>query len=713
LIDLRRVGPLAGLLVFNLICSASADNYTPLLGIRTDVSLDQNWCFLRQDVAGAQEKTFDDSSWSLVTLPHTWNNLDGEDGGNDYHRGVGWYRTHYVLNRDFAGRRFFLKFEGAFLVTDVYVNGTHLGQHQGGFAAFVFDVTDFLKIGADNVIAVKVNNAPNPDVPPLSADFTFFGGLYRDVHLLATAPVHISPLDYGSPGVYLKTTQVSSNAASLQVTTVLSNASPHSATVQVRTVLTDAATNVVMTLTNEVTLPATSGSNVTAMGVLSKPHLWNGLADPYLYQAFVEVRTGADGSTISDLVTQPVGFRFFSVDPDKGFFLNGQPYDLHGVCVHQDWLHRGWAIGDAERLSNFALLKEIGATVLRLSHYEHAEHTYELADRNGILLWTEIPLINRITESPVFYTNALQQMRELIRQKYNHPAIVCWGLFNEITMSKGPRATQLARQLAELVVQEDPTRPSTSAANAADSEPSNWCSELSSFNKYFGWYNGELNDFGAWADRIHARYPARCIGISEYGAGANSAQHAECISRPSPGGAFHPEEYQNLLHESHWQQMKARPFLWCKILWTLADFASDGRAEGGAPGRNDKGLVTYDRQIRKDAFYWYKANWTTDPMVYITGHTFTNRQTNSITAKVYANCESVELFLNGVSKGTALSTNCIFTWPVVLHRGANTVRAVGTKGSVQVSDSLIWNATLQTGATARLEPASAGAAAVR
>jgi beta-galactosidase len=694
---------LGGLLLFNLAMAQAAQPYTPPANSRVHVNLNPGWRFIRQNVSGAQNTSFDDSSWSAINLPHTWNNLDGEDGGSDYYRGIGWYRTHYTVDSSYTGRRLFLKFDGAFLVTDVYVNGTLLGEHQGGFAAFVFDATPYLNVGADNVIAVKVNNAPNADIAPLSADFTLFGGLYRDVHLLVTDPVHISPLDYGSPGVYLKATQVSSNAAALQITTVVSNATPRACTVQVRTVVTDANTNIVIMLTNAVTLSPVSASNVVASASVTKPHLWNGLYDPYLYYGFVEVRIG---SKVVDMVAQPLGFRYFSVDPTNGFFLNGHHYDLHGVSMHQDWLHRGWAIGEAERLANFAMLKEIGATALRLSHYQHSEQTYELADQNGIVVWTEIPLVNRITESPVFYANSLQQMRELIRQKYNHPSIVCWGVFNEITMAKGPRPANLARQLAELVAREDPTRPSTSAANSDDNEPSNWCSELSSFNKYFGWYNGDMGGLGSWTDSIHAHYPIRCIGISEYGAGANPAQHSESPSQPEPGGPFHPEEYQNLLHESHWQQMQARPFLWCKLLWNMFDFASDGRNEGSLPGLNDKGLVSYDRQVRKDAFYYYKANWTTNPMVYITGHTFTNRMTNAITVKVYANCDSVELFLNNTSLGARSATNCIFTWPAMLRRGANAVEAAGTKGAIKVRDSLAWTAPPLPATASLLSPAA-------
>jgi len=679
---------LAALISHGVTGLAHAGTYNIPASHRVDLPLNNGWRFLRQDVTDAEKTDFDDSRWTSLSLPHTWNNLDGQDGGNNFYRGVGWYRNHYAVDQQYAGRHFFLKFDGAFLVTDVYVNGSYLGQHRGGFAAFVFDVTPYLKVGADNLIAVKVNNATNLDIPPLSADFTFFGGLYREVHLLVTDPVHISPLDYGSPGVYLKTTGVSAQSASLSVTTVLSNSTAVSRRITLRATITDAATNIVTRLTQRVTLSPDLASNVVMNTFISRPHLWDGRADPYLYQVHVEVV--ADGK-VADEVSQPLGFRSFYVDPAKGFFLNGHYLDLHGVSLHQDWLNHGWAIGSAERQANFELLKEIGATAVRLSHYEHHDETYQLADQNGILLWSEIPLVNKITESPEFYANARQQLTELIRQRCNHPSVMCWGVFNEITMRKGPPPVRLARELAQLEAKEDPTRPSASAANAADREPSNWCTQLNAFNKYYGWYNGKLEDFGPWADKVHRQHPDRPIGITEYGAGANVLQHSEdVVAQPVTDGKFHPEEYQNLYHESQWQQMKVRPWIWCKFVWNLCDFAVDYRNEGEAPGRNDKGLVTYDRQTRKDAFYWYQANWTTNSMVYITGHHFLNRTTNSITAKVYANCDTVELFLNGASQGVHTSTNCIFSWPVALSAGTNSVRALGVKGMVSVTDSLTW-----------------------
>ena len=693
------------LAIFGLATSLVAQPYAPPGNQRVDAVLDSGWRFIQQNVSGAQATNFDDSSWTNVNLPHTWDISDGQDGpSTTYYRGIGWYRTHYTVSNSYAGLRFFLKFDGAFSDANVWINGNYLGEHQGGFAAFVFDITPYVNVGADNVIAVELNNSFNASLPPLNADFTMWGGIYRDVHLLVTDPVQISPLDYGSPGVYLTTTGVSSNSANLQVTTVVSNSTALPQTVTVRAVVTDAATNIVATLTNVVTLPASSISNVVASSVIANPHLWNGLSDPYLYQTYVEVWNGA---SVVDLVAQPLGFRYFNVDPTNGFFLNGRHYDLHGVNMHQDWLNCGWALTNAQRDTNFIFLKEIGATFLRLSHYEHNDYTYQLADQNGICLWSEVPIIDYITESPAFYTNSLQQLREMIRQRYNHPAVICWSVYNEITLQAGPSPTNLISQEAQVVAQEDSTRPSTAAANTSDNDPSTFYTQLIAFNKYYGWYSSPLNGIGSWADNIHANYPTRCIGVSEYGAGASIYQHGENPAFPANTATnYHPEEWQNIVHETNWPLLNARPFLWCKFVWNMFDFASDGRNEGDTPGRNDKGLVTYDRQIRKDAFYFYKANWTTNPMVYITGHTFTNRMTNVITAKVYANCDSVELFLNGSSQGSMTSSNCIFTWPVALNGGTNSIQAIGVKGGIDVTDSLIWIAPISPPAVAIVNPAT-------
>ena len=682
--------PIIYLTLFSCGALLDAQTYVPPANNRADIILDSyGWKFIQQDVSGAQAIGFNDSSWTNITLPHCWDIPDGQSyPPSNFYQGASWYRVHFTPSGSYTNSHFFLKFDGAFLVTDVYLNGTFLGEHDGGYADFVFDVTPYLNVGADNVLAVRVDNAVNTNIPPLAADFTFWGGIYRDVHLLVTPPVQISPLDYGSPGVYLTATNVSASSANLQVNTVVSNSTTTAQMVTVRAIVTDASTNIVTTITNVVTILASSVSNVVASTVIANPHLWNGLSDPYTYQTFVELWSGTN---VTDLVAQPLGFRWYSVDPTNGFFLNGQHYDLHGVNMHQDWLNCGWALTNAQRDTNFVFLKEMGATFLRLSHYEHNDYTYQLADQNGICVWSEIPLIDYITQSPAFYTNTLQQLREMIRQRYNHPSIMFWSVYNEVTLDPGPSPTNLISDEVQLVAQEDPVRPSTAAANTSISDPSTFYTQVIAFNEYFGWYSSPLNGIAAWADNVHAIYPNRCVGVSEYGGGASIYQHSENAVFPANTSSnFHPEEWQDIVVETNWQQMAARPFLWCKMVWTSFDFASDGRDEGDTPGRNDKGLVTYNRQTRKDAFYFYKANWTTNPMVYITGHTFTNRFTNNITAKVYANCDSVTLYLNGVSQGPVTSGNCIYTWPIALQPGTNYIVAIGTKGGINVTDSLIW-----------------------
>jgi beta-galactosidase len=633
--------------------AAYAAAYTPPASNRVDLDLGSVWKFRKGDVSGAQHISFDDSNWLALDLPHTWNNLDGQDGGNNYYRGIGWYRKQYTVPSTYDGRKMFLQFDGANTVTDVWVNGTHLGQHKGGYAGFRFDATAAIKIGTENLIAVKVDNAYNADIPPLTADFTFFGGLYRGVRLLMADKLQIQPLDFGASGVYLKQTNVSAASADLQITTKVSNGYSTSRNVTITSVVVDAGNTIVKTLTSSQTIAAGANANVLQKTTIASPHLWNGRKDPYLYRVYVEIR---DAGVVIDLVSQPLGFRFFNVDANRGFFLNGQYLDLHGVNRHQDRLDKGWAISDAEHDQDFAMIEEIGATAIRLAHYQHAQRFYDLSDRNGMVVWAEIPLVDALTNSTASFDNAKQQLTELIRQNYNHPSIAFWSIGNELRNDDSP-TNSLLTQLNDLVHSEDPTRLSayahccSSNTNALTSH-----TDVIGYNEYFGWYGGTYHDFAGWADNLHASSPSRKIAVSEYGAGASIFQHADNPPKPDQAGPFHPEEYQSLLHEAYWNVMKTRPFLWGKLVWNMFDFASDKRTDGDGPGRNDKGLVTYDRKTRKDAFFWYKANWRdwSQPdgrVVYITSRRYTNRTSPITSIKVYSNADSVELKLNGVSLG--------------------------------------------------------------
>lgn len=657
------------------------------LSERTVLSLDNPWRFIRQDLDGAETVSFDDSSWTTVSLPHTWNALDGFDGY--IFRGAGWYRRHYTVPAEFAGRKLFIKFDGACFTTNLYVNGTLIGEHKGAFAAFVWDLTPYLLVGSDNVLAVKVNNALDTDGIPLSGDFNMDGGLYRHVNLVVTEPLHVSLTDYASPGVYLRQTNVGDASADLQVSTKLQNDSPTARQATVVANILDGAGQLVQALTSDVTLDAGADVDVVQNTTLGSPHLWNGRSDPYLYRVEVQVLDSTSGAVV-DQVEQPLGFRYYRVDPSAGFFLNGQYLDLHGVSFHQDRQDKGWAISDADQAEDVSLILEVGATFVRLSHYQHPPKTYDLLDRSGLVAWSEIPLIDNVTNDAAFLDNAKQQLVEMIHQNYNHPAVLFWGMFNEIP--DNPTTQRMVSELVQLARQEDPTRPTTAASNLGNDATVNYIPDLIGFNQYFGWYYGTLSDLGPWADGIHADYPNQAIGISEFGAGASLDQHQD-PPVPIVGGQWHPEEYQDLFHEASWQQLQTRPFIWCKSVWNMFDFATYLSNVGDTPGVNDKGLMTRDRQTRKDAFYWYKANWTNDPVLYITSRRFGDRPTDTVNVKVYSNLDAVQLSVNGMVLGTQASTNHVFLWPgVQLMSGGNHLAVTGTKGDSSYADEVIWNA---------------------
>ena len=659
---------------------------------RLDIRLNEQWKFIRQDVPDAAATNLDDAAWQAVNLPHTWNNLDGQTSGTPYYRGIGWYRHHLLVDAKYGGKSFFLKFDGAATVAEVLVNGTTIGAHKGNFAAFCFDATPFLRVGQDNVIAVKVNNAKDSDILPLSGDFTVFGGLYRDVHLLVLDKLSVTPLDYASPGVYAKQTSVTKDSAEFEITTKLRNANSSPKHASIHCTIVDAKGKTVQQVISHVTLAANALADVVQHIKIAKPHLWNGRLDPYLYTVAVVVR---DGEKATDAVTQPLGIRTFRVSPDQGFFLNDVSYPLHGVSRHQDRLDKGWAIGRPEQEEDFHLITEMGATCVRLAHYQQDQLVYDLCDHNGLVLWTELSLVNELTDSEAFTENARQQLTELIKQNYNHPSIAFWGIFNELHMKNqwydAPPKWDLVKQLNQLAKDLDPTRLTTAASCIRSVHPLNAVTDVMAFNRYYGWYNGKPSDWPGALDTFRQEWPNRGIGISEYGAGASINQHEISTNQPNPSSHWHPEEYQNLLHEQAWLAMKDRPALWCELVWNMFDFAVGQRDEGDTPGRNDKGLVTYDRKVKKDAFFWYQANWTTTPFVYITSRRFTNRTERTTPVKIYSNCEAVDLKINSAVQGTLHSTNHIFLWnDVPLLRGENSIEVRGTLNGKVYTDSCSW-----------------------
>jgi beta-galactosidase len=651
---------------------------------RSEIDLNGAWKFYPADNTHGPETDFDDGVWKTVTVPHTWNALDGEDGGKNYRRGVGWYRRHLRVDPSLAGKRLYLQFDGVSLAAEVFVNGAKVGAHKGGFARFRLDATDALKVGADNLLSVRVDNG-ELGIAPTSADFTFFGGIYRSVTLLATNQVQISATDYGSPGVYLDQTHVTGEQADVTVRTEVENYSDKKAAVEVHTHLLDATGREVASAGNKGKMNGGDAVEGRQRMVVEHPHLWSGREDPYLYTLRVDIM--ADGVLV-DSVSQSVGLRSFRVDPDRGFFLNGKHLDLHGVNRHQDRIDKGWAISMADEAEDFGIVRDLGCTALRVSHYQQSDTWYGRCDRSGLVVWAEVPFVNEALATPEFLDNAKQQLRELIRQNYNHPSICFWGVGNE---TRGDSAESVIGELATVARAQDGSRLTTYASNAKEDDPRNWLTDVVAFNHYAGWYSEEFTALPGWLDKVHSLHPKSPIAISEYGAGASILEHEDPPKRPQAKGRFHPEEYQARLHEASWLALRDRPYVWGKFVWCLFDFASDGRSEGDHDGRNDKGLVTYDRRIRKDAFYWYKSNWSDEPLVWIASRRFLERHKPVTEIKVYSSAPELELTVNGVSLGTQRSSNHLFHWPdIKLSEGENHVAATAHFGDLAFTDACTW-----------------------
>jgi beta-galactosidase len=657
---------------------------------REDTRLDSDWHFKIGDPAGAEKTDFDDRDWQSVSIPHNWGWEDAQEGRN-YYRGPGWYRRDLNIGKSESGKRYFIRFEAAGSVADVYLNGKSLGEHRGAFGAFCFELTRSLSSTGTNLLAVRVSNATNTDVAPLSGDFCVFGGLYRPVHLIEANEISFAPTDHASPGVAWLQTRVSDTEAVLDVTAQISNPSRRTDELTLAASLRDANGQVAAKVEKKIKAPNNATAPYWLRVEVPHPHLWNGLRDPHLYQALVELRS-QDG-TLLDSVAQPVGLRFYTVDPDKGFFLNGKPYHLHGVNRHQDRQDKGWAQTENDMDEDMRLLKEMGCTVIRCAHYQHSDYFYSLCDKAGILVWAEIPQVDRIDPSPQFADTSRNQLLDLIRQNVNHPAIFAWSLFNEIRANT-PDPHRLLQDLKVVANGEDPTRP-VIAATCTDGWPQmNKIPDLLGWNIYPGWYGdwGPSSDFGPALEKYRLTSKHGGVCISEYGAGANVLQHEQNVKQPVANGQWHPEEWQAVLHERAWAQMKAQPWIWGTFLWNFADFTSYWRKEGGVKGRNDKGLITYDRKIKKDAFFFYKANWSDEPTLYITSRRFTER-TNAVTdVKVYSNASNAELFVNGASKGFCKNDgNAVFVWKdVKLSSGENRLETKAEHGGKTLTDECVW-----------------------
>lgn len=625
-----------------------------------------------------------------VDLPHTWNAQDALSGKIDYKRGIGNYEKNLFIRPEWKGKRLFIRFEGVNNIADVFINRRHIGEHRGGYGAFIFEITGKVEYGKENSILVRVNNGEQLDIMPLVGDFNFYGGIYRDVHLLITDETCISPLDYASPGVRLIQDSVSHRYAKVRAIVDLSNGSSGNQEVELNVRLLDGQ-RVVKEGTKNVNL---SGNEVMQQELtfeIDQPHLWNGRQDPFLYQA--EVTLFRNGQMV-DRVTQPLGLRFYRIDPDKGFFLNGKHLPLQGVCRHQDRSEVGNALRPQHHEEDVALMLEMGVNAVRLAHYPQATYFYDLMDKNGIIVWAEIPFVGPggyndkgFVDLPAFRANGKEQLKELIRQHYNHPSICVWGLFNELT-ELGDNPVEYIKKLNVLAHQEDTTRPTTSASNQMGDL--NFITDAIAWNRYDGWYGGTPADLGKWLDRMHKDHPEICIAISEYGAGASIYHQQDSLVKTVPTSWWHPENWQTYYHIENWKTISSRPYVWGSFVWNMFDFGAAHRTEGDRPGINDKGLVTFDRKVRKDAFYFYKVNWNREePMLYLTGKRNTVRTQHLQTITAFTNLSGAELFVNGKSYGKAIPDSyAILEWKnVELEPGENEIKVVSTNKKLPLSDS--------------------------
>jgi beta-galactosidase len=712
---------LAGLLVACMVQGALAQPL-PAAGYgRTEMPLVDGWRFAFGEQHNEQS---DASRWQVVQLPHSWNRIGGHSvkapDANDL-RGKGWYRLQFKADATVQKpRRSWLQFNGASIVSDVWLNGVHLGRHAGGVAGFRFDASDALRQGENLLVVCTDNTAPDTkgsvtsETLPMGGDWFMYGGLYRQVSLVTTAPAHVELGDHDGPGVYARTVSLDAARARVEVVTKVRNDAGTEQALQVRVSLVDAKGKRVASDTQPLSLPAAALGETRSIVDVARPRLWNGVADPYLYKVRVDLLGG--GSSL-DTVVQNFGIRTMRFDPDQGFFLNGKQLALRGVNRHQETGANGWASTGAELERDYAIIKEIGANTVRLAHYQHAQEEYDLADRMGLIVWAEIPLVQlsapygEPAATPGFVANAEQHLRDLIRQNYNHPSIAVWSIANEpnignVWMNPKPPTVPLLERLAALARAEDPSRPPVLASccgtlpgslmpgtpgKGLDSPPA--AVDVFGVNVYFGWYYADVADLSAYLDQVHAFYPNKAISVTEYGAGGALSQHTDNpLGGPLiAGGRPHPEGFQSYIHERTWIQLRDKPYLWGSWLWNMFDFGTAIRKEGDLVDTNDKGIVSFDRSVKKESFYFYKAHWNAQPMLYLAGHRYTDRASPVTDVKAYSNAPYARLSVNGRDLGRVDCVERICLWrDVVLAKGDNEMVVTASSKGKALRDRAVW-----------------------
>lgn len=662
-------------------CLLSIHTLSQTIRTRLEIPFNEQWQFSKP---GAE--------WLTTTIPHTWNQEDMQTTKNFY-QGIAQYKKEFTPDTAWRNKRVFLRFEGVGSVADLYVNDKFIGQHKGGYSAFAFDIAPVLQFGQVNTLLVKANNEAREDVIPINHRlFGVYGGIYRPVQLIVTEKLHIAVTDNASSGIFIRQQNVSAASAAIEVTTKLENKLGKPQEAVLETSVYDAKGKIVKTIVTPVPVKPQGLQHFNQSFSINKPHLWQGLDDPYLYRLTVRLK---QGGAVLDEVTQPLGIRKMEIIARKGFFLNGKPYPLYGVCRHQDWWGSGSALSNEQHAADLATIKEMGATSIRLAHYQQSGYFYSKADSMGMIIWAEIPFVNAVSGKEG--DNAKQQLVELIRQNFNHPSIYVWGLHNEVYgKSAADYTTVLTATLHEIAKTEDPDRYTISVNGYGSMERyENQVADIQGMNRYYGWYEGKTPDLEKWVTGLQQKYPDHKVILSEYGAEGNIYQQDEQPpAKFDPvNGPYFPEQMETRFHEIQWGILSKQSYLAGTYLWNMFDFAVPLWNRGGIPSRNLKGLVTFDRKTKKDAFYWYKANWSKDPVLYIADRRLVQRKNASTTITIYSNAGTPVLTLNGktipgAKQGTT-RVHYIFD-NIELQKGQNKIAVTAGQPNKLLTDTVEW-----------------------
>ena len=631
-----------------------------------------------------------DSGWSEVEIPHTWNAKDMQVQANSFYEGAAYYKKQYFFPAELKDKRVFLRFEGVGSCSEVFVNGVLAITHKGGYSAFACEIGPLLKAGEENEIMVKADNKSRPDVIPVNHNlFGVYGGIYRPVWLIVTEPYNISVTDCASPGVYITQKNVSKKQAEVKVKVKLDNGTLQPVPVTLQNTIYDQEGKQIATNSQSFELTAQGEQAYESSFTIKKPTLWQGRENPYLYK--VVSRLIKDGQVIDEMV-QPLGLRKYEIVAGKGFYLNGEKYPMYGVTRHQDWWGLGSALKNENHDFDLATIMDVGATTVRFAHYQQSDYLYSRCDSLGLIIWAEIPFVNRVTGQEA--ENCRNQLREMIRQSFNHPSIYVWGLHNEVYQPH-QYTKELTQSLHDLAKTEDPDRYTVSVNGYGHMEhPVNLVADIQGMNRYFGWYEKKIQDIKPWVEGLEKEYPHQKLMLTEYGADANLNHQTEYLGDAlNWTKEFYPETFATKTHEYQWSVIAAHPYIIASYLWNTFDFCAPMWVRGGVPARNMKGLVTFDRKIKKDSYFWYKANWSKEPVLFLTQRRNWDREKKETSVTVYSNIGTPKVYLNGkelagIREGYTPVHYIIDN--VTLDMGKNIVKTVVVKDGKTYEDEIEW-----------------------